>query len=99
MGKRSVNASPTTRLPEKPNGIAPAIQQWRMPFFSNIVVIVPVVTLRRISSADAIATSLGGRLSSGEAEPVIAPAHIGDEGHSDEYHPELADNLPEQEFE
>ena len=40
---RSVNAFPTTRFPEKPNGIAPAIQQRRMPFFNSIVVIVPVV--------------------------------------------------------
>ena len=62
--KRSVKAGPTTRLPEKPNGIAPAIQQWRMPFFSSIVVMVPVVTLRRMSRADAMIDplrSLSGR--------------------------------------
>ncbi len=52
--KRSVKAGPTTRFPENPNGIAPAIQDRRMPFFSNIVVMVPVVTLRRISRAAAM---------------------------------------------
>ncbi len=46
--KRSVKAGPTTRLPEKPNGMAPAIQAWRMPFFSSIVVMVPVVKLRSL---------------------------------------------------
>ncbi len=47
--KRSVKAGPTTRLPEKPNGMAPFIQEWRMPFFSSIVVMVPVVMLRSLS--------------------------------------------------
>ena len=41
--KRNVKAGPTTRLPEKPSGMAPAIQEWRMPFFSSMVVMVPVV--------------------------------------------------------
>ena len=50
--KRSVKAGPTTRLPEKPNGMAPAIQERRMPFFSSMVVMVPVVTLRSVSSVD-----------------------------------------------
>ncbi len=50
--KRSVKAGPTTRLPEKPKGMAPAIQAWRMPFFSSMVVMVPVVTVLRISRAD-----------------------------------------------
>ncbi len=49
--KRSVKAGPTTRWPEKPNGIAPSIQQRRMPFLSRIVVMVPVVMLRKASSA------------------------------------------------
>jgi hypothetical protein len=48
--KRSVKALPTTRLPEAPNGMAPAIHEWRMPFFNNIVVIVPVVTFANVSS-------------------------------------------------
>src|SRR5690349_1050378 len=50
--KRSVKARPATRLPEKPSGMAPAIQEWRMPFFKSMVVMVPVVTFLRISSAD-----------------------------------------------
>ena len=49
--KRSVKAGPTTRLPENPNGMAPAIQERRMPFFSSMVVMVPVVTFLRVSRA------------------------------------------------
>ena len=43
--KRSVKAGPTSRLPPGTSGIAPFIQQCRMPFFSSIVVMVAVVTL------------------------------------------------------
>jgi heme A synthase len=35
-------------------GMAPAIQQWRMPFFNSMVVMVPVVTVRSISSEEVI---------------------------------------------
>src|SRR5262249_37188206 len=56
--KRNVKAGPTTRLPEKPKGIVPAIQERRMPFFRSIVVMVPVVTLRRMSMAELITTPL-----------------------------------------
>src|SRR5262249_61692448 len=52
--KRNVKAGPTTRLPEKPKGIVPAIQERRMPFFRSIVVMVPVVTVRRISAGEHI---------------------------------------------
>ncbi len=55
--KRSVKAGPTTRLPEKPSGIAPFIQAWRMPFFSSIVVMVPVVTFFSASSVEVMAGS------------------------------------------
>ena len=65
-----MNAGPTTRLPEKPNGIAPAIHEWRMPFFSNIVVMVPVVTFCRISIDEAM-TSLSRSL---KADPLVATA-------------------------
>ena len=47
--KRKVKAGPTTRLPEKPSGMAPAIQERRMPFFKSMVVMVPVVTFCRVS--------------------------------------------------
>ncbi len=57
--KRNVKAGPTTRLPEKPNGMAPAIQEWRMPFFRSMVVMVPVVTLRSVSSVAVMASSGG----------------------------------------
>ena len=45
--KRSVKAGPTMRSPLGTSGFGPFIQQRRMPFFSSIVVIVAVVTLRR----------------------------------------------------
>ena len=48
---RNVKAGPTIRLPPGTSGIAPCIQVRRMPFFSSIVVMVPVVTFCRISSA------------------------------------------------
>src|SRR6202034_744059 len=48
--KRSVKAGPTTRAPPGTSGFGPLIQQRRIPFFSSIVVIVAVVTLRRISN-------------------------------------------------
>ena len=57
--KRSVKAGPTTRLPEKPNGMAPAIQERRMPFFSSMVVMVPVVTLRSVSSVEVMSDPSG----------------------------------------
>src|SRR6187200_84490 len=68
--KRSVKAGPTTRLPEKPNGIAPAIQDRRIPFFSSIVVMVP----------------------------LVAPPDPGHERNCEQHHPELAEDLTEQEF-
>jgi hypothetical protein len=42
--KRMVKAGPMMRRPEPSSGIGPRIQQWRMPFLSSIVVMVPVVT-------------------------------------------------------
>src|SRR2546421_6794645 len=48
--KRSVKAGPTMRLPVWPeNGIAPLIQQWRMPCLSSIVVMVAVVTVSSVA--------------------------------------------------
>src|ERR1022692_505102 len=92
--KRSVKAGPTTRFPEKPNGMAPAIQERRIPFFSSMVVMVPVVTLRSVSSVDVIDSSGGF-----QAEPLVAAAQIGDERGGQQHHPELADDLAEQEVE
>src|ERR1022692_1414023 len=86
--KRSVKAGPTTRLPEKPNGMAPAIHERRMPFFSSMVVMVPVVTLASVSSVDVIDSSRGF-----QAEPLVAAAQIGDERGGQQHHPELADDL------
>src|SRR6476661_10077412 len=91
--KRSVKAGPATRLPEKPNGIAPAIQDRRMPFFSSIVVTVPVVTLRRISTDEPILQP-SRRF---ETEFFIAAAQIRDKRHCDQDHPKLSDDLPKQE--
>jgi hypothetical protein len=68
---RRVKAGPTARLPEKPNGIAAFIHERRMPFFSSIVVMVPVVTLRRISSAELMLASR-----SFQPEPLVAAAQI-----------------------
>src|SRR5450631_2246370 len=93
--KRSVKAGPTTRLPENPNGMAPAIQERRMPFFSSMVVMVPVVTLASVSSVEVIFDSSGGF----EAEPLVAAAQIGDERGGEQHHPELADDLAAQEVE
>src|SRR5262249_1947230 len=92
---RSVKAGPTTRFPEKPNGIAPAIHERRMPFFKSIVVMVPVVMFRSISTGEAMTTSSRCL----EPEPAVAAAQIGDERHCEQDHPELSDNLSEQEFE
>ncbi len=56
--KRSVKAGPTMRSPRATSGFGPFIQQRRMPFFNSIVVIVAVVTLRRMSNnASLIAAS------------------------------------------
>src|SRR6476659_9870527 len=93
--KRSVNAGPTTRFPEKPNGIAPAIQECRMPFFSNIVVMVPVVTFCRISIDEAM-ISLSSSL---KPDPLVASTHIHDEGNREQNHPEFANDLADQELE
>jgi hypothetical protein len=54
--------------------MAPAIQERRMPFFSSMVVMVPVVTLRNVSIVDVIDSSRRF-----QAEPLIAAAQIGDE--------------------
>jgi hypothetical protein len=48
--KRKVKAGPMMRSPLETSGFGPFIQQRRMPFFSNIVVIVAVVTLRNTSN-------------------------------------------------
>src|ERR1019366_3412977 len=92
--KRSVKARPTTRLPASPNGMAPAIQERRMPFFSSMVVMVPVVTLASVWIVDVIDSSGGF-----QAEPLVAAAQIGDEWGGQQHHPELADDLAEQEVE
>jgi hypothetical protein len=58
--KRNVKAGPTSRLPAAAeNGIAPCIQQCRMPFFSSIVVMVAVVTF------SSVAMTSGERLTEG----------------------------------
>ena len=55
--KRSVKAGPTRRRPST-SGLGPSIQQRRMPFFSRIVVIVPVVTWRSVSNRAALIADL-----------------------------------------
>src|SRR5579872_2658680 len=85
--KRNVNAGPTTRLPLKPNGIAPAIQEWRMPFFSSIVVMVPVVTFCSVLSAELIGNLVMKVQAGVEAEPLIAPAQIKYQRQRQHYHP------------
>ena len=62
------------RLPVPPeNGIGPLIQQWRMPFFSSIVVMVAVVIF------SSVATTFGRKA---QREPpgwqVIGCATIGE---------------------
>src|SRR5262249_24979135 len=47
--KRSVKAGPTRRSPPGVSGFGPFIQHRRMPFLSSMVVIVAVVTRRRMS--------------------------------------------------
>jgi hypothetical protein len=56
--KRSVKACPTTRSPPGTSGFGPFIQQRRMPFFSSIVVIVALVTLRKISNSASLIACL-----------------------------------------
>ena len=65
-----------------------------MPFFRSMVVMVPVVTLRSVSSVDVIDSSSGF-----QAEPLVAAAQIGDEGSGEQHHPELADDLAGEEIE
>src|SRR3954452_4611944 len=88
--KRSVNAGPTTRLPEKPSGIAPLIQARRMPFFNSIVVIVPVVTCCKASSILSMAKSNSG---GGQTEPLVTAAQVSDEWQREQHHPQFADDL------
>jgi hypothetical protein len=47
--KRSVKAGPTVRAPPETSGRGPFIQQRRMPFFNNMVVMVAVVIVRSVS--------------------------------------------------
>src|SRR4051812_42775962 len=88
--KRSVKAGPTTRLPEKPSGIAPLIHARRMPFFNSIVVIVPVVTCCKASSILSMAKSNSG---GGQAEPLVTAAQVSDERQREQHHPQFADDL------
>src|ERR1700730_7405363 len=56
--KRSVNAGPINRGPPGTSGLGPCIQHRLMPFLSNMVVMVAVVTLRRTSNVAALIESL-----------------------------------------
>ena len=60
-----------------------------MPFFSSMVVMVPVVTLRSISSVAVIVNPSSGF----QAEPLVAAAQISDKRDGEQHHPELADDL------
>src|SRR5471032_240041 len=89
--KRSVKAGPTTRLQEKPSGIAPAIHERRIPFFKSMVVIVPVVTLASVSIVEVIDIPVTSSWI--EAETFIAAAKVGNQRNGQQHHPDLADNL------
>jgi len=68
-----------------------------MPFLSNIVVMVPVVTLRSVSIVEVIGSLLfSSRI---EAQPFVTAANIGDQRNGQDHHPELADDLAIQEVE
>ena len=47
--KRIVKAGPTSRWPPGTSGFGPAIQHFRMPFFSSMVVMVAVVISRSVA--------------------------------------------------
>jgi hypothetical protein len=61
--KRKVNAEPIRRGPPGTNGFGPCIQHRLIPFVSNMVVMVAVVTLRRTSNMAAFMKSLVERKS------------------------------------
>src|SRR4029077_20948287 len=99
---RSGNAWPQIRSPPRTSGFGPLIQQRRMPFFSNMVVTVAVVNLRRMSNKAAlifapVAYPLG-RSSRHDPKPFVAPAQPGHERNRQQHHPGLAHDLPGQEI-
>src|SRR5689334_3778694 len=94
---RSVNAGPTIRSPPSTSGFGPFIQHRRMPFFSNMVVMVAVVTLRRMSNEVALIWAPLSRRH--ETKPFVAPAQPGHERDRQQHHPGLTHDLPGQEIE
>jgi hypothetical protein len=78
--KRKVKAGPMMRSPLENSGFGPFIQQRRMPFFSSMVVIVAVVTLRNTSNSASLIARLAKRTSRRRhAEPLVAAAQPGHE--------------------
>src|SRR5271169_1098322 len=98
--KRKVKAGPTMRPPLGTSGFGPFIQQRRMPFFRSIVVIVAVVTLRRISNKASRIVRLAERRSCRhDAEPLVAAAQPSYERYRQKHHPGLAHDLASQKIE
>src|SRR3974390_3499098 len=95
---RKVNAGPTILPPPSTRGFGPFIQQRRMPFFSNMVVMVAVVTLRKISNVAVLILAPEGS-SRHDTKPFVAPAQPGDERCRQQHHPCLAHDLAGQEIE
>src|SRR6185295_7053123 len=85
--KRSVKALPTSRCPPGTSGIAPLIQQCRMPFLSSMVVMVAVVTWRRMSKALLMAKS---SLRGPQTETFVAAAQNHHERDGQQHHPGFA---------
>src|ERR1700719_3170522 len=98
--KRKVNAGPTRRSPPATSGFGPFIQHRLMPFFSNIVVIVAVVTLRRMSNKASLIVRLAeGNSCRLDTEPFVAAAQPSNERNRQQHQPRLADDLPGQKIE
>src|SRR5579863_4974940 len=99
--KRKVKAGPTRRSAPGARGFGPFIQQRRMPFFKSIVVIVAVVTLRRISNKASLIVRLvsGNQSRRHDADPRVATAQPSHEGNRQKHHPGLAHDLSGEEIE
>src|SRR6516165_10369320 len=97
--KRKVKAGPMMRSPFEISGFGPFIQQRRMPFFSNIVVMVAVVTLWRMSNSGLLIAASFEKSCRRQADPRVSAAQPGHERNREEHHPALADHLAEQKIE
>ena len=92
--KRKVKAGPMMRSPLENSGFGPFIQQRLMPFFSSMVVIVAVVTLRNTSNSASLIARLAKRTSRRRhAEPFVAASKPGHQRNRQQHHPAFADDL------